>query len=255
LLPLACTPPPAVFVQSLAELDLVLPKRSMQARIRTSESFNLSLERSSNKDGTMTHGKGMPKARKTTSRTGRAGSGSKSPANPGAKKADSGKGSPRGGQRATGRVNEKHPSPGDWRIKVLAQVRRIIDEADPRIVEEVKWIKPTNPAGVPVWSHAGIICTGETYKQVVKLTFARGASLPDPHGLFNSSLDGNTRRAIDIHEEEVLDTGALKALIQAAVAENLRAREASNSKAPSKTKKGKPPANEARPPRRASIKK
>ena len=89
-------------------------------------------------------------------------------------------------------------------------------------MEECKWIKPTNPLGVPVWSHAGIVCTGETYKQVVKLTFARGASLEDPRGLFNSSLEGNTRRAIDIREGEVLDAKAFKALIQAAVAANLR---------------------------------
>ena len=89
-------------------------------------------------------------------------------------------------------------------------------------MEECKWVKPSNPLGVPVWSHAGIVCTGEGYKQVVKLTFARGASLADPQRLFNSSLDGNTRRAIDIREREMLDTDAFKALIQAAVAENLR---------------------------------
>ncbi len=112
--------------------------------------------------------------------------------------------------------------PGDWRAETLAEVRRLIHEADPDIVEERKWIKPTNPLGVPVWSHAGIVCTGEAYKQVVKLTFARGASLEDPRGLFNSSLEGNTRRAIDIREGEVLDAEAFKALIQAAVAENLR---------------------------------
>ena len=111
---------------------------------------------------------------------------------------------------------------GGWRGETLAAVRRLIHEADPDIVEECKWIKPSNPLGVPVWSHAGIVCTGEAYKQVVKLTFARGASLEDPLGLFNSSLEGNTRRAIDIREGEVLDAAAFKALIQAAVAENLR---------------------------------
>ena len=98
----------------------------------------------------------------------------------------------------------------------------MIHEADPEIVEECKWIKPSNPLGVPVWSHAGIVCSGEAYQQVVKLTFARGASLEDPQGLFNSSLEGNTRRAIDIREGEVLDAEAFKALIEAAVAENLR---------------------------------
>src|SRR5512134_3881572 len=102
-------------------------------------------------------------------------------------------------------------------------MRALILEADPDMIEERKWKKPSNGMkGVPVWSHAGIVCTGETYKQVVKLTFARGASLADPRGLFNSSLDGNTRRAIDIREGVVLDAEAFKALIQAAVAENLR---------------------------------
>lgn len=120
-------------------------------------------------------------------------------------------------------IDERIRSLGCWRAEVLAEVRRLIHEADPDILEECKWIKPSNPLiGVPVWSHAGIVCTGEAYKQVVKLTFARGASLADPLGLFNSSLDGNTRRAIDIREGEVLDTGAFKALIQSAVAENLR---------------------------------
>jgi hypothetical protein len=111
---------------------------------------------------------------------------------------------------------------GGWRAEVLAEVRRLIHEADPDIIEECKWIKPSNPLGVPVWSHAGSVCTGEAYKQVVKLTFARGASLPDPRRLFNASLDGNTRRAIDIREGEALDAEAFKVLIQAAVAENLR---------------------------------
>jgi hypothetical protein len=104
---------------------------------------------------------------------------------------------------------------GGWRGETLARVRAIILEADPDAIEEVKW------RGVPVWSHAGIICTGETYKQVVKLTFARGASLEDPSGLFNSSLEGNTRRAIDIREGEAIDENALKSLIRAAVALNV----------------------------------
>jgi hypothetical protein len=112
---------------------------------------------------------------------------------------------------------------GDWRGERLARVRKLIKEADPEIVEEVKWIKPSNPMGVPVWEHAGIICTGETYKNAVKLTFARGASLEDPSGLFNSSLEGNTRRAIDFHEGDKIDEKALKALIRAAVALNVSA--------------------------------
>ena len=120
-------------------------------------------------------------------------------------------------------IDERIRSLGGWRAETLAKVRRLIHEADPDIMEECKWIKPSNPLGVPVWSRAGIVCTGEAYKQVVKVTFARGASLADPRGLFNSSLDGNTRRAIDIREGEVLDAEAFKALIQAAVAENLRA--------------------------------
>ncbi len=103
---------------------------------------------------------------------------------------------------------------------MLARVRKLIHEADPDVVEEVKWRKPTNPAGVPVWSHAGILCTGETYAGKIKLTFAKGAALPDPTGLFNASLDGNVRRAIDIEEGHLLDENALKALIRAAVALN-----------------------------------
>ena len=119
-------------------------------------------------------------------------------------------------------IDERIRSLAGWRAETLAKIRRLIHEADPDIVEECKWIKPTNPLGVPVWSHAGIVCTGEAYNQVVKLTFARGASLEDPRGLFNSSLEGYTRRAIDIREGEVLDAEAFRALIQAAVAENLR---------------------------------
>jgi hypothetical protein len=110
---------------------------------------------------------------------------------------------------------------GDWRTQTLARVRKLIQEADPGVVEEVKWRKPSNPAGVPVWSHAGMICTGETYKDKVKLTFANGASLADPSGLFNSSLDGNTRRAIDIGEGDRIDEKAFKALVREAVAFNL----------------------------------
>jgi hypothetical protein len=108
----------------------------------------------------------------------------------------------------------------DWRGETLARVRTLIREADPRVVEDVKWRKPSNPMGVPVWEHAGIICTGETYKDKVKLTFARGAALDDPAGLFNSSLDGNVRRAIDFHEGDKINAMALKALIRAAVALN-----------------------------------
>jgi hypothetical protein len=107
---------------------------------------------------------------------------------------------------------------GDWRGETLARVRNLIKEADPEVVEEWKW------RGVPVWSHAGIICTGETYRSVVKLTFARGASLEDPSGLFNSSLEGNTRRAIDLHEGDNIDEQALKALIRAAMALNMSLR-------------------------------
>jgi hypothetical protein len=109
---------------------------------------------------------------------------------------------------------------GDWRGDTLARVRKLIREADPEVIEEVKWRKPSNPPGVPVWEHDGIICTGETYKDKVKLTFARGAALEDPSGLFNSSLEGNVRRAIDFHEGDKIDEKALKALIRAAVALN-----------------------------------
>ncbi len=111
----------------------------------------------------------------------------------------------------------------DWRGETLARVRKIVKQADPDVVEEVKWRKPSSPEGVPVWSHDGIICTGETYKDKVKLTFAKGASLDDPSGLFNSSLEGNTRRAIDIHEGDEIDEEALKALIRAAVELNTSA--------------------------------
>ena len=123
-------------------------------------------------------------------------------------------------QRTDARIKEQ----SDWRGEALARVRMLIQQADPEVVEEVKWRKPSNSMlGVPVWSDAGIICTGETYKNVVKLTLAKGASLPDPSGLFNSSLRGNTRRAIDLHEGDKIDEKALTALIRAAVALNTSA--------------------------------
>ena len=109
---------------------------------------------------------------------------------------------------------------GDWRGDMLARVRKLIKEADPEVVEAVKWRKPSNPLGVPVWKHAGIVCTGETYKAAVKLTFAKGASLKDPSRLFNASLEGNVRRAIDFQEGDRIDEKALQALIRAAVALN-----------------------------------
>jgi hypothetical protein len=123
------------------------------------------------------------------------------------------------GQSASERIDKRIAELGDWRGETLSRMRKLIKEADLDVVEEVKWVKPTNP-GTPTWSHDGIICTGETYKSVVKLTFAKGASLKDPAKLFNSSLRGNTRRAIDIHEGEQVDAGAFKALIRAAVALN-----------------------------------
>jgi len=117
-------------------------------------------------------------------------------------------------------IDAKVAALGDWRGETFARVRRLIKEADPDVVEEVKWRKPSNPAGVPVWEHAGILCTGETYKDKVKLTFAKGAALDDPSGLFNASLDGNARRAIDFHAGDKIDDKALKTLIRAAVALN-----------------------------------
>ena len=128
----------------------------------------------------------------------------------------------RNGQPASRLVEDRIRSLGGWRAETLARVRGLIRDADPDIEEDCKWRKPSNPLGVPVWSHAGIVCTGEGYKQVVKLTFARGASLTDPGRLFNSSLEAGTRRAIDIREGEALEADAFKALIRAAVAENLR---------------------------------
>jgi hypothetical protein len=155
-------------------------------------------------------------------------------------------------KRATGKaasrlIGERIRSLGGWRAATLAEVRRLIHEADPDILEECKWIKPGNPLGVPVWSHAGIVCTGEAYMQVVKLTFARGASLQDPRGLFNASLAGNTRRAIDIREGDVLDAEAFKALIQAAVAENLRSSAPKSKSPPKPGPKARSSASEAKP--------
>jgi len=121
-------------------------------------------------------------------------------------------------------IDAKIKSLPDWRGETLAKMRKLIREADPDIVETVKWVKPTNPAGVPVWEHDGIVCTGEVYKTYVKLTFAHGAALADPKRLFNASLDGNLRRAIDIHEGETVAAAAFKALVRAAVARNVAAK-------------------------------
>ena len=125
---------------------------------------------------------------------------------------------------ASSRVDEKIQSVGGWRAETLAELRRLIHEVIPTVEEDCKWVKPANPLGVPTWSCGGIICTGEVYKQVVKLTFARGAFLNDPNHLFNASLDGGIRRAIDIREGESLDAKAFKSLIQSAVVENQRFR-------------------------------
>ena len=124
-------------------------------------------------------------------------------------------------ESASALIDEKIKELGDWRGKTLAKVRDIIHQADPEIVEELKWVKPKSP-GTPVFSHGGIVCTGETYKNVVKMTFAKGAALQDPSGLFNSSLGGNVRRAIDIHEGDKVNEAALHDLIRAAVALNLK---------------------------------
>lgn len=132
-------------------------------------------------------------------------------------------------------IDERIKELGDWRGKTLAKVREIIHEADPEIIEERKWVKPSSP-GTPVFSHSGIVCTGETHKRVVKMTFARGAALKDPARLFNSSLDGNVRRAIDIHEGEGINEAALKDLIRAAVALNVHLKSKTKPKA-----KPKPP--------------
>jgi hypothetical protein len=139
-------------------------------------------------------------------------------------------------------IDQKIKELGDWRGKTLAKVRTIIHEADPEILEEWKWAKPKSP-GTPVFSHGGIVCTGETYKNAVKMTFAKGAALKDPSGLFNSSLDGNVRRAIDIHEGDKINEAALKDLIRAAVALNLKGQSEGTPKPQPKPK-----------PRRASSK-
>jgi hypothetical protein len=121
-------------------------------------------------------------------------------------------------------IDRKIAELGDWRGPILARLRQLIRQADPEVIETVKWRKPSNPAGVPVWEHAGIVCTGETYKDKVKLTFARGAALKDPAGLFNASLDGETRRAIDVREGDNINAQALQKLITDAVAANLHAK-------------------------------
>src|SRR5437879_1837679 len=136
-------------------------------------------------------------------------------------------------ESASALIDEKIKELGDWRGKMLAKVRDIVHKADPEIVEELKWM------GTPVWSHGGIVCTGETYKNAVKMTFAKGAALQDPSGLFNSSLEGNVRRAIDIHEGEKVDEAALKDLIRAAVALNLK------GKNKSKPRRKSPPLRQA----------
>lgn len=133
-------------------------------------------------------------------------------------------------------IDAKIAALSDWRGEMLARIRKIIKQADPDVVETLKWQKPSNPMGVPVWEHDGIICTGETYKAVVKLTFAQGAALDDPSRLFNSSLDGNVRRAIDIREGDKIDEKALKALIRAAIALNTSTRAARPARAPKKPK-------------------
>ena len=134
------------------------------------------------------------------------------------------------GQPASELISKSIAELLDWRGETLGRIRKLIKQADPDVVEEVKWAKPTKP-GVPVWSHDGIICTGESYKSIVKLTFAKGALLDDPSRLFNSSLDGKVRRAIDLHEGEEVDADAFKELVRAAVAFNRIAREAKAKRA------------------------
>src|SRR5438128_7378368 len=141
------------------------------------------------------------------------------------KKTKSGVKEGKGGDSPSQQIDARIEELSEWRGEMLARIRILIRQADPEVVEEVKWRKPSNSMrGVPVWSHAGIICTGETYKNVVKMTFAKGASLADPCGLFNSSLEGNTRRAIDFHEGDKIDEKALQALVRAAVALNASVR-------------------------------
>jgi hypothetical protein len=136
------------------------------------------------------------------------------------------------GQSGSELISKRFAELGDWRGETLGRMRKLIGEADPDVVEELKWVKPSSP-GTPVWSHDGIICTGESYENVVKLTFARGASLEDPARLFNSSLEGNARRAIDIHEGEVADESAFKALVRQAVALNSSGKSKPSKKAKS----------------------
>jgi hypothetical protein len=126
-------------------------------------------------------------------------------------------GSSKDAESSSGLIDARIKELNDWRGKKLMQIRALIKQADPEVVEEVKWIKPTNPLGVAVWSHDGLICTGEVYKNAVKMTFPKGATLDDPSGLFNSCLEGSARRAIDFHEADEIDEEALKALIRAAV--------------------------------------
>jgi hypothetical protein len=143
-------------------------------------------------------------------------------------KKKSGSGQAKGGDSPSRLIDARIKDLGDWRGETLAHVRMLIKQADPNVVEEVKWKKPSNAMrGVPVWEHDGIICTGETYKAAVKLTFAKGALLKDPSGLFNASLEGNVRRAIDIHEGDKIDEKALKALVRAAVALSTQKRQKS----------------------------
>jgi hypothetical protein len=147
------------------------------------------------------------------------------------KKTKSGAREAKGAESPSRLIDARIKKLNDWRGETLARVRGLIKEADPDVVEEVKWRKPSNSMlGVPVWEHDGIICTGETYKEVVKMTFARGAALEDPSGLFNASLEGNVRRAIDIREGEKINEKALKALIRAAVALNTSARSQKKTK-------------------------
>lgn len=134
---------------------------------------------------------------------------------------------------ASAQIDARIANLGDWRGQTLARLRKLIHDADPEVVEEIKWVKPSSP-GTPVFSHAGIICTGETYKAAVKLTFAKGASLDDPSRLFNSSLEGNVRRAIDFHEGEKINETAFKNLIHAAVALNVAGKSARSKSKPAK---------------------
>ena len=134
------------------------------------------------------------------------------------------KSAPKSGESASALIDARIAELGDWRGETLARMRALIREADPEVVEAVKWRKPSNPRGVPVWEHAGILCTGEVYRGYVKLTFARGASLEDPAGLFNAGFGGGTRRAIDIRESETVDEAAFKALVREAVAQNVATR-------------------------------